>query len=99
MTTTTHSSPHINQVRQALMDTLTDLRSKENPMDIDRAKAVATVAGVLVDTARVENDYMKLTGKDRSQFLETPTEHSLLSDDTPKAHDPFRTSVVHRLQG
>ena len=53
MTTTTHSSPHINQVRQALMDTLTDLRNKDNPMDIDRAKAVATVAGVLVDTARV----------------------------------------------
>ncbi len=65
-------SPHIDQVRSALMDTLMDLRNKETPMDIKRALAVAQVASVLVESARVENEYLKLTGQDRSDFLEIP---------------------------
>ncbi len=67
-----NTKPHIEQVRQSLLATLADLRDRENPMDIERAKAVATVASVLVDTAKVENDYLKITGQDRSNFLETP---------------------------
>jgi hypothetical protein len=70
-------SPHIDQVRSALMDTLTDLRNKENPMDIKRALAVAQVANVLVESARVENEYLKLTGQDRSEFLEIPPDPSV----------------------
>jgi hypothetical protein len=94
-------SPHIDQVRQMLMDTLADLRNREAPMDIERAKAVATVASVLVDTAKVENDYLKLTGQERSTFLEQPTDelHPGLRLDGPAAHNPFPTSVRHRLQG
>lgn len=95
------SNPHIDQVRQALLATLTDLRDRDNPMDIERAKAVATVAGVLVDTAKVENDYLKITGQDRSSFLEQPADelHPGLRLDGPAAHNPFPTSVRHRLQG
>lgn len=94
------SSPHIDQVRQSLLDTLSDLRNKEQPMDIERAKAVATVASVLVDTAKVENEYLKLTGQDRSNFLETPPDADAVPRISgPAAHNPFPTSVVHRLQG
>ena len=89
------TSPHITQVRQSLLDTLADLRNRENPMDIERAKAVATVASVLVDTAKVENEYLKITGQDRSNFIETPPDALT----APAAHNPFPTSVVHRLQG
>ena len=64
------SSPHINEVRSALLETLRDLRNKNEPMDIKRALAVAQVAGVLVESAKVENEYLKLTGQDRSDFLE-----------------------------
>lgn len=85
------NSPHINQVRQSLLDTLADLRNREQPMDIERAKAVAQVASVLVDTAKVENEYIKLTGQPHSNFLE--------QIEGPAAHNPFPTSVVHRLQG
>lgn len=98
---TTQKSPHIEQVRQALLDTLADLRNREQPMDIDRAKAVATVASVLVDTARVENEYLKITGNDSSRFLETPADdlHSVPRIDGPSAHNPFPTVVRHALQG
>lgn len=101
MNTTPNTSPHINQVRQCLLDTLTDLRSRENPMDIERAKAVAKVAGVLVDTAKVENEYLKITGQDRSNFLETAPESAprIPHSDGPTAHNPFPRVVSHTLQG
>lgn len=95
------SNPHIDQVRAALLDTLADLRNKEHPMDIERAKTVATVASVLVDTAKVENDYLKITGQDHSSFIE-PTSDKVVAitrSDEPAAHNPFPTSVRHRLQG
>lgn len=65
-------SPHIDQLRAHLMDTLAALRDRDNPMEPDRARAVAQVAGVLVDTAKVEIDYLKVTGQDSSKFLEAP---------------------------
>lgn len=64
--------PHIDQLREHLMATLSSLRDRENPMEPDRARAVAQVAGVLVDTAKVEVDYLKVTGQEQSRFLETP---------------------------
>ena len=95
------NTPHIDQVRQSLLDTLADLRNREAPMDIDRAKAVAQVASVLVETAKVENEYLKLTGQDRSNFLETAPDRLALASTgapaTPTAHNPFPVSAVHRL--
>lgn len=95
------TSPHITQVRQSLLDTLADLRSRENPMDVDRARAVAQVASVLVDTAKAEIDYIKAVGADRSDFLEAePTAPRIPQGSTvPTAHNPFPQSVVHRLHG
>ena len=94
-----NTSPHINQVRQSLLDTLADLRNREQPMDIERAKAVAQVASVLVDTAKVENEYLKITGQNRSNFIETPPDDvpRINAGAGPSAHNPFPTSVVHRL--
>ena len=56
---------NLEDVRTVLMDTLRDLCDRSNPMDIARARAVADVASVMVDTARVENEYLKITGQDR----------------------------------
>jgi len=67
---TAKTSAHIEDLRQHLLSTLFDLRNRDNPMDVERARAVAQVAAVLVDTARVENDYIKITGQDRSTFLD-----------------------------
>lgn len=90
------NTPHITQVRQSLLDTLADLRNREKPMDIERARAVATVASVLIDTAKVENEYLKITGQDRSDFLAAPPE-VMNTTTLPTAHAPFPRSVVHRL--
>jgi len=60
----------IATVRQHLLDTLADLRNPRAPMPIDRAKAVAEVATVLVNSAKVEVDYLKVTQQRRGAFFE-----------------------------
>ena len=96
------TSPHIDQVRQSLLDTLADLRNRENPMDIERAKAVAQVASVLVDTAKVENEYLKITGQDRGNFLEQPSEIEGGTARITHSASPFPgvTGITtHRMKG
>ena len=63
-------SNNITTVRQHLLDTLSDLRDRKNPMEIDRARAVADVARVLVDSAKVEVDFIKASGAAGSDFMQ-----------------------------
>lgn len=64
------SNPNdVSALRGLLFDTLRDLRDKEKPMEVDRARAISDVAKVLVDSARVEVEHMKLTGGDGSGFI------------------------------
>ena len=93
------SELHIDSVRRALMDTLADLRNRDNPMDLERAKTVAAVASVVVDTVKVENDYLKISGHNESKFL---TDHGGTvalpkASAVPTAHNPFPVTKTHRL--
>lgn len=64
------SKNDITTLRGHLFETLAALRSKENPMDLDRAKAIAEVAQTIVNSAKVEVDHMKVTGQiDGSGFI------------------------------
>ncbi len=82
---------NISTVRQALLDTLADLRNRDNPMEIERARAVADVARVIVDSAKVEVDYLKVTGQSATPFLEHP--------DTPPALPSGITCIrQHKLR-
>lgn len=92
------TTPHISQLRQHLLDTLADLRDRDRPMEPDRARAVAQVASVLVDTAKVEVDYLKATNQDRSGFME---EAPQVTTDSSTAGLPNGiTSITrHRLAG
>lgn len=91
------TSPHITTVRQALLDTLSDLRSTDRPMDLDRAKAVASVASVLIDSARVEVEYLKATGGDKSEFLLPQVGQPRLTSTGVVSVSPGVTQ--HRLRG
>jgi len=52
----------IEDLRNHLFATLEDLRDKDQPMDIDRAKAVAEVAGKVIESAKVEVDFLRTVG-------------------------------------
>ncbi len=97
------NAPHISELRAELMATLRDLRNKAHPMEPDRARAVAQVAAVMVDTARVEVDYIKATGQDVSNFIDGMKEPGLGAPTSETATGTLDRStpgrVVHRLRG
>lgn len=91
------ATPHISQLRQHLLDTLTDLRDRNKPMEPDRARAVAQVASVLVDTAKVEVDYLRATNQTRAGFLEEPPQITTGPTTTtvvPSANNPFPPGIT-----
>lgn len=94
--------PQITQMRAHLMDALAALKDRTQPMEPDRARAMAQVAGVLVESAKVEVEFLKVTGQDRSSFLGDPadiTPSLPAPNTTPAAHNPFPRVAVNRLQG
>lgn len=95
------TTPHISIVREHLLNTLADLRNRDTPMETDRARAVAQVATVLVDTAKVEIEYLKATGQDCAPFLEAPTTAEKVANELekPPLLRGLAPSVVHRLKG
>lgn len=56
----------IGDLRNHLFETLEALKDEDKPMDIDRARAVAEVAKVIVESAKVEVNFLKVTGAVRS---------------------------------
>lgn len=61
----------IEDLRNHLFATLEGLLDKDEPLEIDRAKAVADVAQVIVNSAKVEVDYFKAIGStQQSKFIE-----------------------------
>jgi hypothetical protein len=52
----------IEDLRNHLFATLEGLLDEESPLEIDRAKAVADVAQVIVNSAKIEVDFIKATG-------------------------------------
>ena len=59
----------IEDLRDHLFATLEDLRDKDKPREIAREKAIANVAAAIVNSAKVENEYMKLTGGKGTGFI------------------------------
>lgn len=82
-------SRNIDDVRDHLFAALEGLRDKTNPMEIERAKAISEVAQTIINSAKVEVDYLRANGgAGGTGFLE------------PAALPPGVTGVkVHRLKG
>jgi len=51
----------IDDLRDHLFATIEGLLDKDEPLDIDRAEAVAKVAQVIVNSAKAESDFLKAT--------------------------------------
>ena len=55
----------IEDLRNHLFATMESLMDPDNPMEINRAKAIADVAQVIVNSVKMEVDFLKAT--DRTQ--------------------------------
>ncbi|AIV88162.1 hypothetical protein [Burkholderia pseudomallei] len=91
----------ITDMREHLMQTLAALRDRENPMDVDRARAVAQVAGVLVDSAKVEVDYIKATGATGDSLFISPlnSDPDRLLKGSSGDIERTPTGFMHRIRG
>ena len=59
-------------LREHLFDALEGLQSKDAPMDIERAEAVAHVSGQIINAAKVELQFLQMVGQDRLSSVVEP---------------------------
>lgn len=59
----------IEDLRNHLFATIEQLQDEEKPMDLDRAKAIADVAQVIINSAKVEIDFLNKVGGNGTNFL------------------------------
>jgi hypothetical protein len=77
----------ITDLRNALFETLDALRDREHPMELDRAAAIANVAGKIIDTARVEVLHAKVTDQlTDGKFFERVAPDTARKLEGPKVH-------------
>lgn len=79
-------SNDINALRSTLFDTLREV--KAGTMDLDRAKTINDTAQVIINTAKAEVDFMKVTGSNSgTEFIPAAQRRPSLAtkDETPTA--------------
>lgn len=54
----------IEDLRNHLFATIEALQDEESPMPIDRAKAISEVAQTIINSAKVEVEFLKVTDRD-----------------------------------
>lgn len=67
----------IEDLRNHLFATLESLQDEEKPMDLERAKAIADVAQVIINSAKVEVEFINKVGGTGTNFI--PNEGKLLT--------------------
>ena len=86
------SDKTISDLRAALFDALQGV--KNGTLDLEKARAVNEIGKTLIDSAKVEVEYLRVTGGGESTFIE-PT-----ADTNPAALPNGISGIVrHRLKG
>jgi hypothetical protein len=58
----------LDDLRDQLFRDAEDLRAKDKPMDVDRAKAISEVAQTFINSAKAEVDFVKAVGMDGAEL-------------------------------
>jgi hypothetical protein len=102
---------HISTVRKHLLDQMRALRNATTPEDMEReigrSKGISELAQAVVNTAKVEVDYLKATGQTSTPFLEVPPDQLYIgagggTHDVTRLPAPGNgiTSITrHRMKG
>lgn len=61
----------ITELRDHLFDTLKGLKDKS--IDLDQAKAIADISQVIINSAKVEVEHLKITGGTGTSFIKDKT--------------------------
>lgn len=80
----------IDDLRNHLFATLEELRDKDKPMDLDRARTIASVAQTIINSATVEVKFMHATGAKGTGFIPEALP-------APGEREVQRPKTVHRI--
>ena len=87
-------SQDLTALRAALFDTLAAV--KAGTMELDRARAVNELGKTLIDSAKVEVEYLRTTGGGESAFIDS----AIGADNVRQALPPGIVGITrHRLKG
>lgn len=82
---------HIDTVRVHLLDQLKALRQAGSAeaikQELERSKGVAELAQAVVNTAKVEVDYLRASGQEGSRFLKPKAEPPALPNGAAGSHN------------
>lgn len=94
------SQQNITDLRRIMFETLEALKDKDKPLDIERALAIKEVGQVIVNSAKVEIDFLKVTGGNGSGFIadNTPGRPALTGTDYTE-RTGHGTKTVSQLPG
>ncbi len=63
----------LSDLRNLLFETIEALQDDEKPMPVDRARAISEAAGKLIESGKMELQYLDLMGERQpSKFFDTP---------------------------
>ena len=62
-------SNDINQLREIMFETLRSLKDNQQPLDVERAKAISNAAQVIINSVKVEIDYLRVSGGTGTHFI------------------------------
>ncbi len=72
----------IDDLRNHLFETLEALKDEERPMELDRARAIADVGRVIIDSAKVEVEFAKVVNEATGEFRGSSFLPAPLQDET-----------------
>ena len=73
--TPTTPAPHISDIRNIMLEQMKALRVAAPDAieaELKRSKAISELGQTMINSAKVEIDYLQVTKQDHSPFLETP---------------------------
>ena len=100
MTQPTPPANDVEALRGHLFATIAALRDKDNPMPVDRARAISEVARTVIESARVEVDAARLNKRmPSSRFLGDTRQLPAPAPGTPPLPANGNTSITrHHLR-
>lgn len=98
MSAPTSSTNSIDDLRAKLFGVLDALTDPNKAVDIERTKAVVSIAEQIIDSAKVQVDYLRVTGEGTAPFLEQRKTPQLPSLPNGGSADPMG-QMAHQLTG
>jgi hypothetical protein len=98
-TEATTTAPHISDIRTIMAEQLRALRSAspaELESELKRSKAVSELSQTMINSAKVEIDYLQATKQRHSPFLEAPT--PTYTGNTPEPQIPNTLGISPRQE-